>query len=163
MLCFLGSAEPLYTFTIVTTDSSKQLSFLHDRMPVVLTSEDDIELWLSESDWSMELAHLVKPCEEITFDWCGGLHDTSWKVTLIISFAATPSQQKLERWDPKTLHSFAPSRREKMGLRQCSNAKQLRHHHRNLIPLRNRPRNLRVQSRLLRHNQTVDQHHLKKQ
>lgn len=64
-----GSTEPLYTFTIVTTDSSKQLSFLHDRMPVVLTSEDDIELWLSDSDWSKDLARLVKPCEEVTFDW----------------------------------------------------------------------------------------------
>ncbi|KAF8310790.1 DUF159-domain-containing protein [Clavulina sp. PMI_390] len=63
-----GAEEPLYTFTIVTTDSSKQLSFLHDRMPVVLTSEDDIELWLSDSDWSKAHAQLVKPCEEIKFD-----------------------------------------------------------------------------------------------
>ena len=53
----------------MTTDASKQLSFLHDRMPVVLRSEDDIELWLSGSEWSKELAHLIKPCEDITFDW----------------------------------------------------------------------------------------------
>lgn len=64
-----GTEEPLYTFTIVTTDSSKQLSFLHDRMPVVLATEADIELWLNESDWSKELAALVKPCDAVTFDW----------------------------------------------------------------------------------------------
>jgi len=69
MGAFEDSQEPLYTFTIVTTDASKQLSFLHDRMPVVLASEDDIELWLGDSAWSKELAQLIRPCEDIIFDW----------------------------------------------------------------------------------------------
>eukprot|EP00208_Stichococcus_sp_RCC1054_P001087 CAMPEP_0206144216 /NCGR_PEP_ID=MMETSP1473-20131121/23396_1 /ASSEMBLY_ACC=CAM_ASM_001109 /TAXON_ID=1461547 /ORGANISM="Stichococcus sp, Strain RCC1054" /LENGTH=491 /DNA_ID=CAMNT_0053539973 /DNA_START=197 /DNA_END=1672 /DNA_ORIENTATION=+ len=43
-----GSDEkPLQTFTILTTDSSKRLSWLHDRMPVVLTTRAAIDLWLS--------------------------------------------------------------------------------------------------------------------
>lgn len=63
-----GSEEPLYTFTIVTTASSQQLSFLHDRMPVVLPSVRAIQLWLSDADWSPELAKLVKPCDEVIFD-----------------------------------------------------------------------------------------------
>jgi putative SOS response-associated peptidase YedK len=64
-----GLSEPLYTFCIVTTSSSKQLSFLHDRMPVVLSSQDDIELWLGPSDWSKDLARLIRPCEDIRFEW----------------------------------------------------------------------------------------------
>ncbi|KAF9512888.1 hypothetical protein BS47DRAFT_1297100, partial [Hydnum rufescens UP504] len=55
------SKEPLYTFTIVTTSSSKQLSFLHDRMPVVLSSKEDIELWLNSEEWSKEVSRLITP------------------------------------------------------------------------------------------------------
>ena len=60
--------EPLFTFTIITTESSKGLSFLHDRMPVILTSTEDIELWLSASDWSRNLCKLICP-NESEFDW----------------------------------------------------------------------------------------------
>ncbi|KAL0044513.1 hypothetical protein WJX82_010311 [Trebouxia sp. C0006] len=43
-----GGADdaPLYTYTIMTTDSSKRLQWLHDRMPVILTSDEQVEAWL---------------------------------------------------------------------------------------------------------------------
>mmetsp|Transcript_10982 Transcript_10982/g.31018 ORF Transcript_10982/g.31018 Transcript_10982/m.31018 type:complete len:332 (-) Transcript_10982:538-1533(-) len=44
-----GSEEPLYTFTILTTDSSDRLKWLHDRMPVVLPTRDAQERWLCGS------------------------------------------------------------------------------------------------------------------
>ncbi|KAG8969031.1 hypothetical protein FRC03_004705 [Tulasnella sp. 419] len=55
----------LYTFTIVTTNSNRQLSFLHDRMPVILDSKEDVETWLDPSiDWdSKVLGRLLKPYE----------------------------------------------------------------------------------------------------
>ena len=31
-----GSQEKLYTYTIITTEANEQLSFLHERMPVIL-------------------------------------------------------------------------------------------------------------------------------
>lgn len=59
-----GSDEKLYTYTIITTDSNKRLSFLHDRMPVILENgTDQIRTWLDpkRSQWSKELQSLLKP------------------------------------------------------------------------------------------------------
>lgn len=66
---FQGSEEKHYTYTIITTDSNKQLSFLHDRMPVILENGSvQIRNWLdpSQSQWSNELQSLLKPyCGEL--------------------------------------------------------------------------------------------------
>ncbi|KAL8668291.1 MAG: hypothetical protein Q9168_007078 [Polycauliona sp. 1 TL-2023] len=59
-----GSEEKHYTYTIITTDSNKQLSFLHDRMPVILENGSDaLRTWLdpTRSEWSKELQSLLKP------------------------------------------------------------------------------------------------------
>jgi len=59
-----GSDEKHYTYTIITTDSNNQLSFLHDRMPVILENgSDQIWTWLDpgRSEWSKELQSLLKP------------------------------------------------------------------------------------------------------
>ena len=59
-----GSDEKHYTYTIITTDSNKQLSFLHDRMPVILENgTDEIRTWLDphRSEWSKDLQSLLKP------------------------------------------------------------------------------------------------------
>jgi len=59
-----GSDEKHYTYTIITTDSNKQLSFLHDRMPVILENgSDQIRTWLDPQryEWSKELQSLLKP------------------------------------------------------------------------------------------------------
>ena len=61
-----GSEEKHYTYTIITTDSNKQLSFLHDRMPVILENgSDQIRTWLdpSRSEWSKDLQSLLRPFE----------------------------------------------------------------------------------------------------
>ncbi|DBA74639.1 TPA: hypothetical protein ACH3X2_009419 [Trebouxia sp. C0005] len=43
-----GGADdaPLYTYTIMTTDSSRRIQWLHDRMPVILTSDEQVAAWL---------------------------------------------------------------------------------------------------------------------
>jgi putative SOS response-associated peptidase YedK len=59
-----GSDEKLYTYTIITTDSNKQLNFLHDRMPVILENgSEDLWTWLDPKryTWSKELQSLLKP------------------------------------------------------------------------------------------------------
>ncbi|TQN72009.1 putative peptidase [Colletotrichum shisoi] len=53
-----------YTYTIITTDSNKQLKFLHDRMPVILNpGSKEIRTWLDPKrhEWSKELQDLLKP------------------------------------------------------------------------------------------------------
>ncbi|KAG6120866.1 hypothetical protein E4U13_005771 [Claviceps humidiphila] len=59
-----GSEEKLYTYTIITTDSNKQLRFLHDRMPVVLDpGSDEMRRWVDPGshEWSSELQALLRP------------------------------------------------------------------------------------------------------
>lgn len=52
----------MYTFTIVTTDASKQLDWLHDRMPVILPDSASLAAWLDTSSqtWTSSAARLVK-------------------------------------------------------------------------------------------------------
>ena len=59
-----GSEEKLYSYTVITTDSNKQLKFLHDRMPVILEAGSDaMKAWLDPDNagWSKELQSLLKP------------------------------------------------------------------------------------------------------
>lgn len=59
-----GQSDKLYTYTIITTDSNKQLKFLHDRMPVIFNNgSDHLKTWLdpARSEWSPELQALLKP------------------------------------------------------------------------------------------------------
>ncbi|PWY88558.1 DUF159-domain-containing protein [Aspergillus heteromorphus CBS 117.55] len=60
------STEPLYTYTVITTDSNPQLQFLHDRMPVILdTGSEAMRVWLDpgRTTWSRELQAVLKPFE----------------------------------------------------------------------------------------------------
>lgn len=59
-----GSEDKHYTYTVITTDSNKQLKFLHDRMPVILENgSEDVRTWLDPKRyiWSKELQSLLKP------------------------------------------------------------------------------------------------------
>ncbi|GAB7358850.1 hypothetical protein MBLNU230_g4073t1 [Neophaeotheca triangularis] len=61
-----GHEEKLYSYTIITTDSNKQLKFLHDRMPVILEpGSEEMARWLDPSHvgWSKELQSMLKPFE----------------------------------------------------------------------------------------------------
>lgn len=63
--CVLGSEERIYSYTIITTNSAESVSFLHDRMPVILDPETkEFKKWLDPNQgWSMELANMLKPYE----------------------------------------------------------------------------------------------------
>lgn len=53
-----------HTYTIITTDSSKQMQFLHDRMPVIFDLNlPALRTWLdpSRTEWSEELHSLLRP------------------------------------------------------------------------------------------------------
>ncbi|KAM3516386.1 hypothetical protein NHJ13051_009962, partial [Beauveria bassiana] len=61
---FEGSDEKQYTFSIITTDSNKQLKFLHDRMPVIMEpGSDAMRRWLDPNryKWTKELQFLLQP------------------------------------------------------------------------------------------------------
>ncbi|OJT01568.1 hypothetical protein TRAPUB_7964 [Trametes pubescens] len=58
-----GSTEPLWTFSIVTTDACKEFSWLHERQPVILPDEAALSTWLDTSSgkWTPELTKLCEP------------------------------------------------------------------------------------------------------
>ncbi|EOO03068.1 putative duf159 domain-containing protein [Phaeoacremonium minimum UCRPA7] len=64
LMCFADDDQKNYTYTIITTDSNKQLKFLHDRMPVILDhGSEKMKKWLDPSryEWSKELQDILKP------------------------------------------------------------------------------------------------------
>ena len=75
LMCFAGlwdcvtyedmkEGEKLYTYAIITTDSNKQLKFLHDRMPVILEpGSENMRMWLDPSNvgWNKELQGMLRP------------------------------------------------------------------------------------------------------
>ncbi|KAL4942986.1 hypothetical protein BDV06DRAFT_211418 [Aspergillus oleicola] len=61
-----GSSEKLYTFTVITTSARPSLSWLHDRMPVILDPKSDAwNAWLDpkRTSWSKDLQAALKPYE----------------------------------------------------------------------------------------------------
>jgi putative SOS response-associated peptidase YedK len=61
---YRDTEEKLYSYTIITTDSNKQLKFLHDRMPVIFNPGDEAtRTWLDPNRnwWTKELQSLLKP------------------------------------------------------------------------------------------------------
>lgn len=58
-----GQSEPLWTFTIVTTAANKEFEWLHDRQPVILSSDIAVRTWLDTSaqSWSSEHSALLNP------------------------------------------------------------------------------------------------------
>ncbi|GJJ09339.1 hypothetical protein Clacol_003561 [Clathrus columnatus] len=55
------SSTPLWTFTIVTTDASPDISWLHDRQPVILSSPEQVTQWLdTKKGWHTDLFDLFK-------------------------------------------------------------------------------------------------------
>jgi len=74
LMCFAGlwdcvkyegeDQQKLWTYTVITTDSNKQLKFLHDRMPVILEQgSEEMRTWLDpgRTTWTKELQSLLKP------------------------------------------------------------------------------------------------------
>ncbi len=57
-----GQAEPLHSFSIVTTRANDFMAAIHDRMPVLL-DDRDLELWLDPEVQEPErVLPLVRPC-----------------------------------------------------------------------------------------------------
>ncbi|KAI0688509.1 hypothetical protein BC835DRAFT_1284542 [Cytidiella melzeri] len=63
-----GQAEPLWTFTIVTTNANQEFSWLHDRQPVMLPTTDALNTWLdtSSGSWNAILTKMVQPYSDAT-------------------------------------------------------------------------------------------------
>jgi putative SOS response-associated peptidase YedK len=56
-----GETEPLYTFTIITTSAAKKYEWLHDRQPVILHNQRDVDVWLADVPWGKEHVRIMQP------------------------------------------------------------------------------------------------------
>jgi putative SOS response-associated peptidase YedK len=56
-----GPEGPLYTCTILTTDSAPQLRWLHDRMPVILPDDAAVAAWLEGDAHARTLRQVSRP------------------------------------------------------------------------------------------------------
>jgi putative SOS response-associated peptidase YedK len=69
-----GETKPLWTFSIVTTEANKEFEWLHERQPVILSSQAAIDTWLdtSSQSWTDQLTNLVAPYHDTTspIEWC---------------------------------------------------------------------------------------------
>ncbi|NXJ66178.1 HMCES protein, partial [Rostratula benghalensis] len=68
-----AGGEPLYTYTIITVDASKDVSFIHHRqvragMPAILDGDEAIRKWLDFAEVpTQEAVKLIQPTENIVF------------------------------------------------------------------------------------------------
>ncbi|MDA1183954.1 MAG: SOS response-associated peptidase [Acidobacteria bacterium] len=83
-----GQPEPLHTFSIVTTRANALMLDIHDRMPVILGS-DDLHLWLDPSvDDPDRLKPLLEPCPP---DWL-----SAYEVSTMVNAPANNSPEVLQ-------------------------------------------------------------------
>jgi hypothetical protein len=89
-----GTDERIYTYTIITTSSAKSVSFLHDRMPVILEPESkEMKMWLDPNQtWSSEVANILKPYEgELTWS-APSPPSTAFSLCIVlVAFLSVPS------------------------------------------------------------------------
>jgi len=59
---------PVYTYTIITVDASKNLKWMHNRMPAILDGDDAVDKWLDSENVSLEEAlTLLKPVNNVNY------------------------------------------------------------------------------------------------
>lgn len=58
------SWQGINTFSIITTEPNAQMSRIHNRMPVILRGEDDVDKWLTSKHWEDVLYMCQKPQDD---------------------------------------------------------------------------------------------------
>ncbi|CAL1277658.1 unnamed protein product [Larinioides sclopetarius] len=58
--------ETYYSYSIITLDSSKTMSFVHSRMPAILNGTDEVSMWLDTNRVpTKEAITILKPVEDL--------------------------------------------------------------------------------------------------
>jgi hypothetical protein len=124
-----GQSEPLWTFTIVTTEASSDYAWLHDRQPVILTSQDALDRWLDTStqNWDPKLSRLLDPYTDSDFplEWCAY---ESYRPLLCVDTLRTAMRSRKKSAELASSHrrSLSQSRNAKTASRRCSRARRRR-------------------------------------
>ncbi|XP_053325389.1 abasic site processing protein HMCES [Spea bombifrons] len=124
------SGEKLYTYTIITVDSSKSMDWIHDRMPAILDGNEQIEKWLDFGQVpTQEALKLIHPIENVTYHPVSSIVNSSRNNTaecispVILNKKKEPalnaSGKRMMQWlqnkSPKTEHDLGPKSPPKLS------------------------------------------------
>uniref|UniRef100_A0A8C0IGC3 Abasic site processing protein HMCES n=1 Tax=Bubo bubo TaxID=30461 RepID=A0A8C0IGC3_BUBBB len=114
--------EMLYTYTIITVDASKDVSFIHHRMPAILDGDEAIRKWLDFAEVpTQEAVKLIQPTENIVFHpvstFVNSVHNNTPECLTPIELGAkkevkdTPSSKMMLGW-LKNSQEGSPQKKE---------------------------------------------------
>ncbi|KAM7011601.1 abasic site processing protein HMCES [Passerculus sandwichensis] len=117
-----GGGEMLYTYTIITVDASKDVSFIHHRMPAILDGDEAIRKWLDFAEVpTQEAVKLIQPTENIVFHpvstFVNNIRNNTPECVAAIKLGAkkevkaTPSNKGMLGWLKKSQES-SPQKKE---------------------------------------------------
>ncbi|WP_372364470.1 SOS response-associated peptidase [Candidatus Uabimicrobium sp. HlEnr_7] len=56
--------KTIFSFTVATTEPNNTLKEIHNRMPVILTTKQNQNIWLNEDSPAQECLKLLRPCDD---------------------------------------------------------------------------------------------------
>ena len=59
--------DEIWSYTIITVDAAPSLRWLHNRMPAVLETDDDVTAWLSPDTPAVKALSLLHPVDNLTW------------------------------------------------------------------------------------------------
>ncbi|KAM6979732.1 abasic site processing protein HMCES [Aplochiton taeniatus] len=100
-----GGGDPLYTYTVITVDSSPNLQGIHDRMPAILDGEDEVRKWLDFGEVkSLDALKLLQSKNILTFH----------PVSSLVNNSRNNSPECLQPVDPQIKKEPKPTASSKM-------------------------------------------------
>ena len=59
--CYMVDGQKMWSYTIITTDSSVEIQRVHHRMPVIFSHRSEMDTWLSDASFDDNLQALLQP------------------------------------------------------------------------------------------------------
>ncbi|KAG5835804.1 hypothetical protein ANANG_G00247880 [Anguilla anguilla] len=108
-----GGGEALYTYTVITVNSSPSLQSIHDRMPAVLDGEEEVRRWLDFGEVrSLDALKLLKSKDTLTFH----------PVSSFVNNSRNNSPECLQPLEPGNNKELRPSASSKLMMSWLQNA-----------------------------------------
>ncbi|XP_035244013.1 abasic site processing protein HMCES [Anguilla anguilla] len=108
-----GGGEALYTYTVITVNSSPSLQSIHDRMPAVLDGEEEVRRWLDFGEVrSLDALKLLQSKDTLTFH----------PVSSFVNNSRNNSPECLQPLEPGNNKELRPSASSKLMMSWLQNA-----------------------------------------
>lgn len=93
-------SEPMYSYSVITVNASPAMAWIHNRMPAILSSDEEIHNWLEYEEVPLAKAvQLIVPKECIT----------SHMVSSVVNNSRNKAPECIELYNPKEVKKTASS------------------------------------------------------